>query len=145
MIYNFNLYFIRRSKSMNFLDPFKEFFDLDTRKKELETELKQINEKMQTIEPTLIELLEANDMSKISIGDKMCYINPRRFAMISSQSEAVKILKEAGYNDFISESYNTNSISKLCRDLVDEHGDLPEEFGEIIKLGEVAKLNVKAA
>jgi len=110
---------------MNFLDPFKEFFDLDTRKKELETELKQINEKMQTIEPTLIELLEANDMSKISIGDKMCYINPRRFAMISPDTMTLfqKVIILIQYQNFAvtwwmnMETFRKNSgiLSSLVR------------------------------
>jgi hypothetical protein len=127
------------------LAQFRKLFDLDAKKNALEKELKEVKEEYQTLEKTLIEVMEANDLPQMKIGSKMCYVNPRRFAMISNKWEALQILKQNGYDDFISEGYNTNSISKLCRDLVDEKGKLPPEFGDVIKLGEAKKLGIRSS
>lgn len=125
------------------LAQFKRLFELDAKKKDLEKQIKEIEEEYQALEKILVEIMEANDLPQMKIGRSMCYPNTRRFAMISNKQEAIRVLKENGFKDFISEGYNTNSISKLCRDLVDEHGDLPPEFGDVIKLGEVTKLGIK--
>jgi hypothetical protein len=127
------------------LAQFKRLFELDAKRKNLEKQIKEIDEEYQKLEETLIEVMEANDLPQMKIGGNLCYVNPRRFAMISNKHEAIQILKQNGYNDFISEGYNTNSISKLCRDLVDEHGDLPPEFGDVIKMGEVKKLGIRSS
>lgn len=128
------------------LAQFKRLFELDAKKKALEAEIKEITEEFKSLEEALIEVMEANDLPQMKIGGSMCYVNPRRFAMISNKAEAIKILKSSGYNDFIQEGYNTNSISKLCRDLADDNdGELPPEFGDVIRLGETKKLGIKAS
>jgi hypothetical protein len=127
------------------LAQFKTFFELDAKKKDLEKDLEKTKADIATLETQLIEVMEANDMPQMKIGSKLCYINHRRFAKIADKNEAIRILKEKGYKDFIFEGYNTNSISKLCRDLVDENGELPPEFGDTIRLGEVQKLGIRSS
>jgi hypothetical protein len=127
------------------LAQFKRLFELDAKKKELEKEIKTIEEEYQKLENVLIEVMDVNDLPEMNIGNRMCYPITRRFAMISNKHKAIEVLRKAGYNDFISEGYNTQSISKLCRDLVDEHGDLPPEFKDVIKMGEAKKLGIRSS
>ena len=122
---------------------FKEFIDLHSKKKKLKNQLKNVKYAIQQKEQFLIDNLQSNDMTKISMNNKTCYTKVNTFAMISNKAAAIEILKENGYGDFIKENYNTQSISKLVRDLLAENdGQLPECFGEVIKAGSSAKLNV---
>jgi len=124
-------------------DSFKGFIDLHTKKKDLENQLKDVKYAITQQEQFLIDNLQANEMTKISMNGKTCYTRVNTFAMISNKLEAIQILKNNGYADFIKENYNANSISKLVRDLLEENdGQLPEEFGDVITKGQSAKLNV---
>jgi hypothetical protein len=127
------------------LAQFKRLFELDAKRKQLEKQIKEIDEEYQKLETVLLEVMEANDLPQMKIGGSMCHPIVRRFAMVSNKKEAIQVLKKSGYDDFISEGYNANSISKLCRDLVDEHGKLPPEFGNVIKLGESKRLGIKSS
>lgn len=121
---------------------FKTYIELDKKKKALTTELDETTQEMKRIQEALIENLELNEMSKIQIAGKTCYIKNSTYAVISSKEQAIDILKSAGYDDYIKEGYNTNSISKLIRDLLEEDGELPELFGDIITKGTRSDLSV---
>jgi hypothetical protein len=124
-------------------DSFKDFVTLHAQKKRLENQLKDVKYAIQQKEQFLIDNLQTNDMSKISISGKTCYTKVNTYAVISNKQAAIQLLKENGYGDFVTENYNTNSISKLVRDLLDENdGQLPAEFGTVITKGQSAKLNV---
>ena len=126
-------------------DGFKEYITLDKKKKELSAELEQVGEQMKRLSSFLIENLESNEMSKISIAGKCCYVKNSSYAVIADKEKAIGILKENGYGDYIKEGYNANSISKLVRDLLSEEGKLPEQFGKIITIGTRTDLSVIAA
>jgi len=124
---------------------FKEYVALNNKKKELESELKEVKEQIVEKEPFLIDNLINNDMTKISIAGKTCYIKINTFAVIKNRADAIQVLRDTGYEDYIKEGINAQSISKLVRDLIEENGNLPEEFGDIITKGQVSKLGVTAA
>ena len=113
-------------------DSFRKFVELDERKKMLEADLKAVKEDIAHQESFLIENLIDNDMGKISISGKTCYIRDYTFARLKSRNEAIDILKATGYDDYVKENINSQSISKLVRDLIKEDGELPKEFDNII-------------
>ena len=113
-------------------DGFKKFVELDDRKKNLETELKEVKKDILNQEKFLIENLMVNDMEKISISGKTCYIRDYTFARLKSRDEAIDVLKASGYEDYVKENINAQSISKLVRDLIKDDGGLPQEFENII-------------
>lgn len=124
---------------------FKEFIELDARKKELTAELEKVKEKMKKKQQFLIDNLEANEMTKISVAGKTCYIKPATFAMIKNKRDGIRVLREAGFTDYIKEGFNTNSVSKLVRDQLAENEKLPDSFGDIITVGTRTDLSVIAA
>lgn len=121
---------------------FKGFVALYKKKQRLTAELKEVDEKIGAMNTALVDNLLDNDMSKISIAGKTCYIKTRRFAKLSNKQETMSTLREAGYGDYIKEGYNKQSIDKLVRDLHDENGALPEEFGDVIQLDSTSIIGV---
>ena len=121
---------------------FKEFIELDARKKELTEELEDVKKKLKANQQFLIDNLETNEMSKISVAGKTCYIKNSTFAMVKNKKDGIRVLREAGFEDYIKEGFNTNSISKLVRDQLAEHEKLPDSFGDIITVGTRTDLSV---
>jgi len=124
---------------------FKKYIELNDKKKRLSTELDETKKKMKDIQQFLIDNLESNEMTKIPIAGKTCYIKNSTFAVIKNKADAIDVLRKAGYGEFVKEGINQNSISKLVRDLLEEDGELPETFGKIITTGCRSDLNVVAA
>jgi len=124
---------------------YKEYVRLYNDKKDLEKRLKNVNKELLEKETFLIENLADNDMQRISISGKTIYTKINTFAVISNKTEAIAILKKEGYGSFIKEGYNTQSISKLVRDLLEDGGSLPEGFGDVIIKGNSSKLGVVAS
>ncbi len=123
-------------------EAFKEFVALTNKKKELKEKLDVVTNEIISKEKFLIDNLMSNDMTKISISGKTCYTKINTFAVIKDRDKAIKLLKESGYEDFIAEKYNINSISKLVRDLLEKDGELPENFGDTITAGQTIKMGV---
>ncbi len=122
---------------------FKKYIELNKTKKQLETDLEQVKQDMVKKSKFLIDQLETNEMRNIKIAGKNCYINKIIVARISDRSEAITVLRETGFDDYIKEGINTQSISKLMRDLLEENGELPAKFYEVITPYEVESLRVK--
>ncbi len=124
---------------------FIEYIKLNEKKKQLSADLEETKQKMLKMQTFLIENLEANEMTKIPIAGKTCYIKNSSFAVINNRADAIDVLKKAGYEDYVKEGINTQSVSKLVRDLLEEDGELPDSFGKIITVGFRSDLNVVAA
>lgn len=136
-----------QTKGVTMLDTqsYKEYVRLYNDKKETEKKLKNIKKDLLEKESFLIENLADNDMQRISISGKTLYTKINTFAVISNKLEAISILKQEGYGDFIKENYSTQAISKLIRDLLEDDGELPEGFKDIITKGTSSKLGVTSS
>lgn len=123
----------------------KKFTELDAKKAELEIELARIKKEMEAIAPAIMESMASEGVANIKINDRTVFTKLTIFAQISSKADAIKALKEAGMEDFITEGYNTNSISAFVRELTKNDEELPEAFGNAITAGEKVTLHsVKA-
>lgn len=126
-------------------DLFIEYVDLHNEKKDLEEKLADVKAAMAKKEKFLKDALVDNQMEKISIAGKTCYTKVNRFAVIKDKKEAIEVLKEAGFEEFVAENYNTQSISKLVRDQMDENGRLPDAFGDVITMGKSVVIGVNGS
>ena len=124
---------------------FREYIELNAKKKQLAADLEKIKQKMTKMQQFLIDNLESNEMSKIPIAGKTCYIKNSTFAVIKNRADAIDVLRKAGYGDYVKEGINQQSISKLVRDLLEDEGELPAAFGKTISIGTRADLQVVAA
>jgi hypothetical protein len=115
------------------IDDYKKFIELDKKKKQLKSELKEVEKNLQSLESILTDNLLNNDISKFTIGDRTVYITKQIWASVSDQYKAVKLLKQAGYGDYVQEKYNANQLSRLLRDLDEQEVDIPSEFKGVIE------------
>lgn len=123
-------------------ESYKKFINLSARKKELKSLTNQVQKKMDELEKPLLDQLLLNGLDKLSMDGRTCYPKNTTVAKISNKATAITILKQGGFEDYISEGYNANSISKLVRDQIEEFGELPPEFGEVIQPLTVTRLCV---
>lgn len=129
------------------LKGFKEFIDIEERRKKLETELKEVKAEKAELEAVLIEQFENSDLdNKISIAGKTIYVKTTISATISDKRAAIEILKKTGYDYVVKEDFNARSLGALVREIIEENGEeLPAEFGDVIKPFYRSSLGMRAA
>ena len=127
------------------IEGYKDFVQMSRDKKDLEAKLDKLKKEMQKKMKFLIDNLQSNDMDSVKIAGKNCYIHKTTVAVIKNRSDAIDVLRKAGYEDYVKEGINNQSVSKLVRDLLEEKGSLPTEFGDTIKSLDIENLRVKAA
>ncbi len=126
------------------IESYIKFINLTARKKELKELSKDVQEQLDILEKPLIEQLIESPMDKLCMQGKTVFLKDVVVAKISDKDQAIALLKADGFTEYISEKYNYNSISKLVRDQLDEFGEVPESFGEVIKPLTITRLGVNA-
>lgn len=124
----------------------QEFASLSERKKFLEAQVKEINTRLAEINEQLIEMFAEDGIQRITVqAGTDEYGNPlKRTVYISrmlwlgyadaedgnkakAKQNLIDALKRAGYGEFISEGFNSNSVSTIVREL-DPDNNTPLEI-----------------
>lgn len=111
---------------------YQEYISLNETKKIKEKELEEIKKQIADKERLLVENLVNNNMNKLTIGNRTVYINQTTWAKISDKEEAIKILEQEGYGDYIKPTYNSQQVSRLLRDFEENEQPIPSSFKGII-------------
>lgn len=121
----------------------KQFIELDNQRKSLEENVDKIKEQMNAIEQTIIDEMIFEQIDSVKVNGFT--IGPKRhiFAFIcdGDKERAILALKNSGYGHYVTEAYNTRSLSKLVEELIETDGKLPDEFDGAIGKFEKYKLN----
>ena len=121
---------------------YQEYISLNETKKIKEQEIEEIKKQIADKERLLVENLVNNNMSKLTIGNRTVYINQTTWAEISDKEEAIKILEQEGYGDYIKPTYNSQQVSRLLRDFEKNEQPIPSSFKGIIDPVIKTSLNV---
>lgn len=121
---------------------YQEYISLNETKKIKEKELEEIKKQIADKERLLVENLVNNNMNKLTIGNRTVYINQTTWAKISDKEEAIKILEQEGYGDYIKPTYNSQQVSRLLRDFEENEQPIPSSFKGIIDPVIKTSLNV---
>ena len=121
---------------------YQEYISLNETKKNKEKELEDIKKKIADKERVLVENLVNNNMNKLTIGNRTVYINQTTWAKISDKEEAIRILEQEGYGDYIKPTYNSQQVSRLLRDFEENEQPIPSSFKGIIDPVIKTSLNV---
>ena len=136
-----------------------QFVALKDRKADLERQLRLVKDELAPLEQALLEEFAAEGVSgKRHAGTgKLVSISRRIWARAieGDKPSACEALREAGLDEFVAESFNTNSLSAYFRELLreeNEAGDpvtdldelLPEELLGHIELTEDLTLSVRS-
>lgn len=124
------------------IQEYQEYISLNETKKIKEKELEEIKKQIADKERLLVENLVNNNMNKLTIGNRTVYINQTTWAKISDKEEAIKILEQEGYGDYIKPTYNSQQVSRLLRDFEENEQPIPSSFKGIIDPVIKTSLNV---
>ena len=121
-------------------DLLAKFAELDQRQKELNTERNRVLEEIAAIEAQVLEELVTSGVSSVKLANGLTVRAASQiWAKIHDKGKAVEILKACGYEDFVTETFNSNQLSAVLRELIHTGEGLPPEFEGVIEANEVFK------
>lgn len=134
----------------------KRYVELEASRLDLEAELKRVKAEMSALEPKIIEEMMDLGMTKAGVNGRTFYIARTLHAGAANglgKEPVIAALKAAGYTEYVSETYNSQSLSALIRDFDREITDgrggapveqivaaLPDPMREAIAIAEVFNL-----
>ena len=128
-------------------------FDLSDRlkalkenKKELETTLKNVNEKILEVELSLAELMTLNETQNFTRSGTMFSLTTSTKASekAGKREELYTALKNAGYGDLVVETVNPSSLSAFVKEQISENGEaLPEWLDGLVNVFEKTSISLR--
>ena len=105
---------------------------LQTRKDELETELASINKDLDVIRtkkiPELMESMELRNVTIKGLGRVQLAADIYASTREGQKDAAMTWLRDCGYDNMITESYNASSLKALFRRMMAEGADIPDDI-----------------
>jgi hypothetical protein len=124
------------------MDVLKEFVDVDKRLSELKADVKKLQARKTELDPYVINILIDNQIDRITVNGRTIYSKTRiALKLPKTNIEAIEALKASGFGDYVSEGYNTQSLSALLGEMVRNNEPLPEEFDGCIEYHKVVTAN----
>lgn len=136
---------------------------LQQRKSYLDNELKRVNGEIRELEEVLLEQAFEDGVDKLTVTighddngvpiKRTVYLERKVWASPEDQGQLNEGLRQAGLEDYIKETVNTNAISAYVREYDPERNlspediraKLPEPIRNALKISEVFKLKSRRA
>ena len=130
-----------------------QFAELEVRKRALEKELKEVTDKMSSLERPAMDFMAENQIDKIALHGLT--FSPRRRIYAApaegyTKGDVANALIASGLGDYVSNDYNSNSLSGYVASFARESDEvltpadirdqLPEQLKVCVTVGEVWKL-----
>ena len=119
---------------------------LKENKKELETTLKNVNEKILEVEVSLAELMTLNETQNFTRSGTMFSLttSTKASAKAGKREELYTALKNAGYGDLVVETVNPSSLSAFVKEQISENGEaLPEWLDGFVNVFEKTSISLR--
>jgi len=128
-------------------DELKQFIQLERRRRELEAEIDTIKAESAELEASLLPQFEQAGMERVAIDGRTVYIERKLWAKAKNgDKQAVcKALKRARLGDYVSETYNSNSLSAYVRELDREGRSMSPGLAKVLEVSEVFKLRTRSS
>ena len=115
------------------------------KKRQLEDDLRAVKEDIAQHEPQLLDEMVANQLERLQIpveGQKISiYIHRQLWTKPKEdRAEVVSVLKKCGLSDFVSENYNSNSLSAYVRERLANGEKLQPTLEKCVELTEVVSI-----
>ena len=134
-------------------DNLARYVELDARKRELKDEQKQLNAEMRELGDKILRDFEREGIQNLNINGVTLYVHRQLWAgAAGDKQQACEALKRAGLLDYVTENFNTQSLSAWVReqvaladddDLEDVYDALPPEFRDAINVSERFELRAR--
>lgn len=141
----------------------KEFVALERRKRELDSELKQIAARLDDLEQALVPQFLNDGVNSMRIDGRLVYLVQEIYAApMNDRGQVVAALKASELGQYVSENYNTQSLKAFVREVAEdvrlrcEHEErlfteeevraaLPAPLGAALKISFVHSLRTRKA
>lgn len=104
------------------MEPLREFVSLETRKKELDADLKATKQRLDELEQQIIPMFVEEGVPSMTVEadgvKRTLSIYPDVYASpLNDREEVVDALKQSGLDQYVAENYNTNSLTSFVREI----------------------------
>jgi hypothetical protein len=131
-----------------FAEDLQRYAALHRRRTELEVQLRAVNDQIDALQPTLMDDFSRQGITSLTVDGRTVYLHRRTWATVRQgvdRREVVDVLRSSGLGHFVSETFNTNTLSAYVRELEEEGEGLPDELDRVVKVSEVYSLRVRKA
>lgn len=125
----------------------KEFVDLQKLKADLDAELESCKKRLAEIEPILLDQFSQNSTSKVTAHGRTVYVHRQLWAKAKDgdKQAVIEALRASSLTQYVSETFNTNSLSAYVRELEAQGVPLPEPLAATIETSEVFSLRSRTS
>ncbi len=103
------------------MEQLKEFVALETRKRELDSELKSVAARIDDLEQALVPQFLADGVASMKVDGRMVYIAQDIHASpVNDRAEVIAALKRSELGQYVSENYNAQSVRAYVREVAEE-------------------------
>jgi hypothetical protein len=103
------------------MEQLKEFVALEKRKRELDSELKQIAARLDDLEQALVPQFLNDGVNSLRIDGRLVYLAQEIYAgPLNDRAQVIAALKASELGQYISENYNTQSLKAFVREVAEE-------------------------
>jgi hypothetical protein len=124
--------------------------DFQTRKNQLTSQLREVNERIAQLQEHVIEhFIEADVQSLKTKSGEVVFLHTQVWAnpRDGDYGRACDALDELGFTDFVERRFNVNKVSSLIRELLREKGEegVPQGLRDALLIREVVSARVRGA
>lgn len=121
--------------------------ELKERKKQLDAELKDLNQKIAETEEELSARMIEEEIQNFNHAGKTFYIQTKLYAspVAERKHELFAWLKANGFGDMVTESVNHNTLCAFIREQLEENNELPEDLAELVHVYEKTSVGMRKA
>lgn len=109
---------------MNLQEQIRSFHELETERRELESQLKDLKKRQEQLKVHLIEAFADNGIQSINVDGLTVYLHRQIWASASGP-EAMAALKEVGLDDLVKETCNAMTFSAWVREQPTDDQGMP--------------------
>lgn len=103
------------------IEQLKEFVCLETRKRELDSELKAIAARIDDLEQSLVPQFLSDGVASMKVDGRTVYIaQDIQASPTNGRAEVIGALKHSELGQYVSENYNTQSLRAFVREVAEE-------------------------
>jgi hypothetical protein len=103
------------------IEQLKEFVCLETRKRELDSELKAIAARIDDLEQALVPQFLSDGVASMKVDGRTVYIaQDIQASPLNDRAEVIAALKQSELGQYVSENYNSQSLRAFVREVAEE-------------------------
>lgn len=136
------------------LETLGKYAALDAKRQDLERRAKEVAADLADLEPILLDALASAGVASVKVGGRTVYMHTQLWAKLDvkdgedpaeAKARACQALKVTGFGELVAESYNSQTLSAVMREMTREQKDFPAEWDGVLVGNEVTKLRTRKA